>query len=175
MGRAAVGEDAVAAFVHSMRTDPTDTGGLFVGRRPGTRPVRYRAAPERGSAGRQAFDGGLAILLLVLMALVCLSFWGPLPAGWLWVGSHVQYWTGDVSVGILSAFAGLMFSLILGLIVGKHLDRAWILVRRAAGHDQRTGVLSRMFAYTCIAGTIAFGAWFLLFSGAELVPLGLGF
>jgi hypothetical protein len=156
-----------------MRTDPTDTGGLFVGRRPGTRPVRYRSEPERGSRRRQAFDGALALGLLALMAVVCLSFWGPLPAGWLWIGSHVQYWTGDVSVGILSAFAGLMFSLILGLIVAKQLDQAWILVRRAAGYDQRTGVMSRMFALTCVLGTIAFAAWFFLFSGAELIPIGL--
>ena len=28
-----------------MRTDPTDTGGLFVGRRPGTAPVRFRGVP----------------------------------------------------------------------------------------------------------------------------------
>ena len=156
-----------------MRTDPTDTGGLFVGRRPGTKPVRYRSEPERGSRGRQRFDGALAAGLLVLMAVVCLSFWGPLPAGWLWVGSHVQYWTGDVSVGILSAFAGLMFTLIFGLVVAKRLDQAWILVRRAAGYDQRTGVMSRMFAFTCVFGTIAFAAWFFLFSGAELIPIGL--
>ena len=31
-----------------VRTDPTDTGGLFVGRRPGTAPTRYAAPPERG-------------------------------------------------------------------------------------------------------------------------------
>ena len=37
-----------------MRTDPTDTGGLFVGRRPGTAPTRYRAQPERGSAAPAA-------------------------------------------------------------------------------------------------------------------------
>ena len=29
-----------------MKTDPSDTGGLFVGRRPGTRPVKYRRLPE---------------------------------------------------------------------------------------------------------------------------------
>ena len=107
------------------------------------------------------------------MALVCLSFWGPLPAGWLWVGSHVQYWTGNVSAGLVSAFAGLMFSLILGLILAKHIDRAWILVRRAAGHDQRSGVLSRMFASTCVFGAIGFSIWFFLFSGAEFIPIGL--
>jgi hypothetical protein len=156
-----------------LRTDPTDNGGLFIGRRPGTGPVRYRGVPERGSGGRQVADALLALGILALMALVCLSFWGPLPAAWLWVGSHVQYWTGDVSVGILAAFAGLMFSLIGGLIVAKHLDRAWILVRRAAGHDQTSGVLSQMFALTCVFGSLAFAAWFFLFSGAEAIPIGL--
>ena len=32
-----------------VRTDPTDNGGLFVGRRPGTAPVRYRDLPERAT------------------------------------------------------------------------------------------------------------------------------
>ena len=41
------------AMLAAMKTDPTDTGGLFVGRRPGTAPVRYRALPERGSESRQ--------------------------------------------------------------------------------------------------------------------------
>ena len=29
------------------RNDPTDTGGLFIGRRPGTAPLRYKADPSR--------------------------------------------------------------------------------------------------------------------------------
>ena len=32
--------------------DPTDTGGLFIGRRPGTAPVRYRD-PGPSSEGRR--------------------------------------------------------------------------------------------------------------------------
>jgi ammonia channel protein AmtB len=151
-----------------MRTDPTDTGGLFVGRRPGTRPVRYRRVPRDAGARRRRLDAALAALILVAMGLVCASFWVPLPAGWLWIGSHVQYWTGSVSVGILSAFAGLLACLLLGLVIGKQLDRAWILVRRAAGHDQREGVLGRVFAVTCGLGAIVFCAWLLLFSGARL-------
>ena len=48
-----------------MKTDPTDTGGLFVGRRPGTRPVKYRALPERGSdSAARRRDGWLAVGLL---------------------------------------------------------------------------------------------------------------
>ncbi len=43
-----------------MRSDPSDNGGLFVGRRPGTAPVRFRTLPERGSEPRQRVDGSLA-------------------------------------------------------------------------------------------------------------------
>ena len=158
-----------------MRTDPTDTGGLFVGRRPGTRPVKYRDLPERAGERRQQIDRWLAAAILVVMVLVNLLFWGPLPAAWLWVGSHVEYWTGSVSLGIFSAFAGLMASLLVGLIVLKELDQAWILVRRAAGYDQRSGKMAIIFATTCAIGTVIFTGWLLLFSGARLAPIGLQF
>lgn len=158
-----------------MRIDPTDTGGLFTGRRPGTRPIRYRALPERGTQRRQRIDATLAGALLVFMVLVNLLFWGPLPVAGLWLGAHVQYWTGDVSAGILVAFVFLLFALLLVLMALKRLDRAWILVRRAAGHDQREGMLSRVFVVTCALGTAAFSVWFLAFSGAELAPLGIQF
>jgi hypothetical protein len=115
----------------------------------------------------------VALVLLAAMAAVCLSFWGPLPAGWLWIGSHVQWWTGSVSAGILSAFVGLLASLLLGLVVLRRLDQAWILVRRAAGHDQRRGPMTLVFATTCAVGALAFTVWLLLFSGATLAPLGI--
>ena len=155
-----------------MKTDPTDTGGLFVGRRPGTKPVRYRAIPERGSAGRRTFDKTLAVLLLLGEVLVCLTFWGPLPAAWLWVASQVQYLTDHVEYGIVAGFAGLMASLVLGLIVMKRLDNAWILVRRAAGYDQRSGKMGTVFAVTCIIGTAAFAFWFIILTGpgSSLLP-----
>ena len=47
-----------------MRTDPSETGGLFVGRRPGIAPVHYRELPKRGSYLRRRFDGSLAGILL---------------------------------------------------------------------------------------------------------------
>ena len=39
-----------------MRTDPTDTGGLFVGRRPGTAPTRYGAGPRLAGPARRRLD-----------------------------------------------------------------------------------------------------------------------
>jgi hypothetical protein len=148
-----------------MKTDPTDTGGLFVGRRPGTRPVRYRALPQRGTAGRRVFDEILAALLLLGEVVIALLFWGPLPVFWLWVGGQVKGATDSVGAAILAAFAGLMACLLLGLVGMRTLDQAWILVRRAAGHDQRTGKIGLVFAVTCVIGATAFGLWFLLING----------
>jgi hypothetical protein len=47
----------------------------------------------------------------------------------------------------------------------KRVDRAWILVRRAAGVDQRGGARGRVFATTAIVGAIGFTAWLLLIGG----------
>ena len=97
------------------RNDPTDTGGLFIGRRPGTGPLHYRGAPERGGPGRRRADSALAAGVLALETLVCLTLWGPQPLAWLWVGSQVDYLTGSVSAGIAAAFAGMIATLMLTL------------------------------------------------------------
>jgi hypothetical protein len=148
-----------------VRTDPTDTGGLFIGRRPGTAPVKYRALPERGSERRRRLDGLLAHGVLGVMALVNLLFWGPIPMAWLWVASQLEYQTGSVSFGLAVGFVGMLFTLLGGVVLLRSLDHAWILVRRAAGIDQRTGVIGAMFAATAAVGTVAFTAWLLLFAG----------
>jgi hypothetical protein len=148
-----------------MRNDPTDNGGLFVGRRPGTAPVRFRAAPDRGGFVRRRLDATLAAALLALIALITVSFWGPIPIAWLWVGSQVEYRTGSVSVGIFCAFLGMLLTLMGALVIAKRLDHAWILVRRAASYDQREGVLGRIFAVTAVVGVTAFAFWFLVIQG----------
>jgi hypothetical protein len=148
-----------------VRTDPTDNGGLFVGRRPGTAPTKYRALPERGTAARARADRLLAHALLTAEILVSLLFWGPIPAGSLWIASRVQYWTDNVGLGILVGFAALIGVLLGGLMVLKRIDRAWILVRRAAGVDQRQGALGRVFAITAVTCATVFTLWFLLING----------
>ena len=148
-----------------MRTDPTDNGGLFVGRRPGTAPIKYRALPERGSAARQRVDAGLALLVGALMVFVNLLFWGPIPVAWLWVGSQIDYHTGSVMFGIAVAFVGLLLTLIAGLAVLKRLDHVWILVRRAAGRDQRSGIIGPIFAVTAAVGGSAFMFWLIFIGG----------
>ena len=154
------------------RNDPTDTGGLFIGRRPGTAPVHYRTPPERGDARRRRTDGVLAAAVLALEALVVLSVWGPQPVAWMWVGSQLDYLTGSVFLGIACAFFGLIGTLILTLMLATRLDGLWQLLRRAAGHDQRDGVLGRIFVVTAIVAAVGFTAWFLLLEGpgSSLAP-----
>ncbi len=147
------------------RNDPSDTGGLFIGRRPGTAPIRYRSEPERAGPARRRLDAGLAAVVLALELGLCLSVWGPQPLAWLWVGSQVDYRTGMVSLGIFTAFAGMIGSLVLTLAVGASLDRTWQILRRAAGHEQREGMLGAIFAVTAVVAALAFGAWFLLIEG----------
>ena len=148
-----------------MRTDPTDNGGLFVGRRPGTAPVRYRDTPERGTHKRQRADGALATLVLVLMVFFNLLFWGPFPALGLWVASQVQYRTDSVTFGIAVGFAFLLLILFGGLALLKRMDAVWILMRRAAGHDQREGVIGKVFGTTAVIGGAAFTFWLVFIGG----------
>jgi hypothetical protein len=147
------------------RNDPTDTGGLFIGRRPGTAPLHYRAAPETGGDRRRRADGTLAAVVLVVETLLCLSLWGPQPAGWLWIGSQVDYWTKSVTAGIAVAFAGMIGTLMFTLAIASRLDRLWRLLRRAAGHDQREGMLGRIFAVTAIVAGGIFLFWFVIIQG----------
>lgn len=155
-----------------MRTDPSDTGGLFVGRRPGTAPVRFRAMPERGTEVRQRVDGSLANLMLAAMFALSLLCWGPIPIACLWIGSEIDYLSGSVFLGIVVAFLAL-FPLLFGVLaLLRQLDHGWILVRRAAGHDQRTGALARVFATTALVCAAAFVFWFLIIHGpgSTVVP-----
>ena len=148
-----------------MRSDPSDNGGLFVGRRPGTAPVRFRTLPERGSPMRQRIDGSLASILLAAITVLSLLCWGPIPLACLWLGSQADYLSGSVSLGILVSFAGLFGLLFGALALLKRMDNAWILVRRAAGHDQRAGIMGRIFAITCAVCALVFAVWFLIIHG----------
>jgi hypothetical protein len=147
------------------RNDPTDTGGLFIGRRPGTGPIKYRGTPERGGESRRRADATLAAGVLAVEVLLCLTLWGPQPVAWLWVGSQADYHTGSVSLGIAVAFAGMIGTLMLTLALCARLDRAWRILRRAAGHEQREGVLARIFAVTAIVAGVAFLVWFVVLEG----------
>ena len=157
-----------------MRTDPTDNGGLFISRRPGTRPVRYREVPERRQGPRRAIDEVVAASILTLMGLVAVGFWGPIPMAWLWVTAQIKYHSGSVSLGIFFGFLGMLLTLLAGLALMRRLDQFWILARRAAGHDQRKGVIGPVFAVAAVIGVTLFTIWLVFIAGLQptLAPSG---
>jgi hypothetical protein len=145
--------------------DPTETGGLFIGRRPGTAPLRYRGQPVRAGYLRQRIDAMLAAGILVLETLLLTTLWGPQPAGWLWLGSQIYHSTGSVSFGILVAFVGMLLTILATIRISMSLDRTWKLVRRASGHDQEKGALERIFVISMVVAGTAFLVWFLVIHG----------
>ena len=145
--------------------DPTDTGGLFVGRRPGTKPLRYRETPVTGSDKRRRADEWLARGILVIEVLLLLTLWGPQPLGWLWVGGHIQGWTNNIELAITVPFLGMLATLFFTLVLVKRLDHAWRLVRRAAGHRQTDGIVERVFVVSAGIAALIFSFWFLVIAG----------
>ena len=81
------------------------------------------------------------------------------------MGAQANYATGSVGVGLIVAFAAMLLILFVGLALMKRLDQTWILVRRAAGHDQREGVIGRIFAISAAIGAVVFTIWLLGFAG----------
>jgi hypothetical protein len=145
--------------------DPSDTGGLFIGRRPGTAPVRIREGAVRGSERRQRADRVLAAALLAIEALLCISLLGPQPLAWFWIGSQVEYLTGYVTAGISTIMLGCIASLMLTMVLAKRVDHAWKLTRRAGGHKQERGALEVIFA-VCVGVTlVVFSFWFFFIEG----------
>jgi hypothetical protein len=99
------------------------------------------------------------------MTVISLLCWGPLPLASLWIGSQVDYLSGSVFLGFVVAFIALFPLLFGALSILRQFDHAWILVRRAAGHDQRTGAMGRIFGYTAIVCSLTFLFWFLVIHG----------
>jgi hypothetical protein len=137
---------------------------LFIGRRPGTAPVRYNEV-EPTSQRRRAADNLLAHALLGVELVLCLSLFGPQPLAWLWIGSQVDYLTGYVTAGIATIMIGCLASLMLTMALAKRVDHAWKLVRRAAGHRQERGALERIFVVSVGLALVLFAAWFLIIEG----------
>jgi hypothetical protein len=154
--------------------DPTETGGLFIGRRPGTAPLRYRERPERPQGMRRRLDAVLAGAILVVETLLCATLWGPQPAGWLWIGSRIFHETDSIGLAISSAFAGMLVTILGTLAIAMRLDHAWKIVRRASGREQKDGMLERIFVISMVLAGVAFAIWFLVIQGpgSDIAPRG---
>jgi hypothetical protein len=127
--------------------------------------VHYGAAPER-RGGRQRFiDGTFSALIVVVMVLTAAMCWGPVPLAWLWVCGQINYRTDSVFLAISVAFLGMILTMMVVLALVKRIDQFWILVRRAAGHDQTKGIIGPVFAVAAVVGATAFSIWLLVFAG----------
>jgi hypothetical protein len=105
---------------------------------------------------------------MIFLSLLC---WGPIPLACLWVGSQVDYLSGSVGIGILVSFVALFVLLFGSLSLLKRLDQAWILMRRAAGHDQRSGIMGRIFGITAAVCGLAFAFWFVVIHGPGSITM----
>jgi len=143
------------------RSDPTESGGLFTGKR--STPIRFTGSGA--SDRRRRADRVLAGFILTLEVLLCLTLLGPQPLGWLWVGSQVQYLTGAVTAGISVIMLGCLASLMLTMVGAKRLDHWWKLVRRAGGHNQERGAIELIFAACVAVVVVVFSFWFLIIQG----------
>ena len=134
--------------------------------------MRYRGTPVTAGKGRRRADTWLARALLVLETLICVTLWGPQPVAWLWVGSQVKYWTDSVELGIIVAFSGMIVTLFLTLAILKRVDHWWQLVRRAAGYEQREGMLETIFVIALAIAVSIFLFWFFIIEGPgpQLAP-----
>jgi hypothetical protein len=111
---------------------------------------RYARPPESATALRQRADRVLAVLLFACIVAVAMFCRAPIPLACLWVGSQVDYQSGSVSLGIAVSFIAFFVLLFGALMLVRRLDYAWVLVRRATGRDQRSGVSTRIFALTAL-------------------------
>ena len=144
--------------------DPTDSGGLFVGKRPGTGTVAVQAPGRRAAHGAATTCSRTRCWRVELV--LCLSLFGPQPYAWLWIGSQVQYQTGFVMAGIGTILLGCLASLLLTMAAAKRVDHAWKLVRRAAGYDQERGrARAHLRRQRRGRGASIFGFWFMIIQG----------
>ena len=112
--------------------------------------------------------------LFLLMFAACLALWFGVPVGWLWVGGRVQGATHSLGAAVGAALLGMIASVVLAIRALHWLARKHAAARARRGLDDLGfAPLEGAMVVSAAIAVIGFGAWFLLFSGAEPLPLGL--
>jgi hypothetical protein len=145
------------------------------GRRATPRPDPAQPGPVlravRGAAPAQALAATGAAVLLAVEILVSLAQWLALPLAWTWVGRQVGAATGSLSAAAGAALIGFTANVVLAMMGLARLDGVWLALRRAAGHDQREGALTRVVVGTATVGLALFFLWYYVLSdGAYVIP-----
>jgi uncharacterized membrane protein YbhN (UPF0104 family) len=115
--------------------------------------------------------GLLGALLVAMMLLGGFGLWIAMPVGWLWVGSRLQAETGSVGVALFGMIAGLVASTAVLVSSLAWLNRLHVEVRAARGRDLRgPTALERVLVGSGMLALLAFGVWFVGFSGSSPFP-----
>jgi hypothetical protein len=125
---------------------------------------------------RRLVSSGSAALLVVLMFTGTVTLWLGVPVAWLWIGSRLQAETGSMGTALGAMMTGMVATVIvltwwLGRLNRRHLELQELRGRTTQG----AGVLERLLVLSAALAVLAFGAWFLLFSGSEPIPLKIGY
>lgn len=95
--------------------------------------------------------------------------WAPIPAVWMWIGSHVFRATGSLFADGVVVMGGFVMTIWLAMRLLVRLDRVWVALRRRAGHAPREGALTRVVVSATL-GVIGFYVWYYLLSDAFVMP-----
>lgn len=119
---------------------------------------------------------GSGALLLLIMLGGGVVLWIGMPLAWLYLGSLVQGETNSLGVALGVMMVGVAASIAVIVAALGWLNRKHAHLREARGLE-RHGQTALEAVMTVSAGLalVAFGAWFLLFSGTSPLPTGLGF
>jgi hypothetical protein len=126
-------------------------------------------------ARRRLLSSGNAALLVVLMFTGAVTLWVGVPLVWLWIGSQLQAETGSVGTALGAMMAGLIASVValtwwLGRLNRRHVE----LQEQRGRAVTEVGALERVLVLSAAVAVIAFGVWFLIFSGSEPIPMKIG-
>jgi len=120
--------------------------------------------------------GGSAALLVALMFAGSIALWIGVPLAWLWIGSRVQAGTGSVGYALLAMMCGMMVTVGILVPLLAWLNRRHVELRAAQGRDVgRATALEQILVLSGAVAIVCFGAWFLVFSGSEPLPLKIGY
>ena len=112
--------------------------------------------------------------LFGLMFAACLGLWFGVPVGWLWVAGRVQGATHSLGAAVGVALVGMVVTAVVAMPGLHWLARKHAEAREARGLDDLGfAPLEGAMVVSAVIAIVGFGAWFLLFSGAEPLPLGL--
>ncbi len=104
-------------------------------------------------------------ILPPVVAVLCVSLFGPLEIAWLWLGSQVEGATQSLGAGLAVAFAGSVASIVLVAWLARRLDALWLAVRRGAGARPRYGLFEPALVLGTALALIALSVWILFIEG----------